>query len=62
MTTATKTRIFTPKEVASELCCSVDYVLSEIRRRRLSPVLRINQRVIRIPEATLESYRRSHTA
>jgi excisionase family DNA binding protein len=55
-------KFLSPKEAASELGCHVDFIRSEIRRRRMTPVHRVNQRVIRIPMATFEAYRRSRVA
>jgi excisionase family DNA binding protein len=46
----------TPKEVARHLACSTDYVLKEIRRGKLKPILRVNPRVIRIPISTYQKY------
>lgn len=45
-----------PKEAAARLRCGVDWVQSEIRRRRLAPVTRLNARVILIPPQTLQAY------
>ena len=50
-------KTFTPKEVASVLGCHIDFVRAEIKFRRMHPVYRVNKRVIRIPETTLEKYR-----
>jgi excisionase family DNA binding protein len=52
-----ETKTLTPKEVAGVLGCHVDFVLKEIKLRRMRPVFRVNQRVIRIPESTVEKYR-----
>ena len=46
-----------PKQAASEIGCSVRFILAEVRRRRIRPVYRFNKRVIVIPQGALDSYR-----
>lgn len=59
---ANKSKQLTPNQVAIDLGCSVKTVLSEIRRRRMRPVLHLNKRVILIPEETLFAYKRERLA
>lgn len=59
---STGNKDLTPKEAAAELGCHVDFVRSQIRARALSPVVKINQRVIRIPVETLRRYKQQRTA
>lgn len=45
-----------PKEIAQMLNCSVDFVLEEIRRKRLAPAVRLNSRVIWVRRSVVERY------
>ena len=47
-----------PKEVAAQLRLSTRTVLQRIRDGQLGPVHRINQRVIRIPQSSVNDYLR----
>lgn len=50
-----------PKEIARELNCSVDFVLEEIRRCRLAPVVRLNRRVIWVRRSVVDNYIKAKT-
>lgn len=56
-----QTKMLSPKEVAGQLGCHVDFILSEIRVRHITPVLIVNKRVIRIPVTTIEAYKKKLT-
>jgi len=54
-------RTIKPKEAARHLRCATAFILSEIRAGALAPVMRINSRVILIPEETFTRYTKGKT-
>lgn len=54
-------RAIKPKDAARELRCTTAFILREIRAGILSPVVRVNARVILIPEETFVRYTRLKT-
>ncbi len=47
---------YSPAEAAKELGVSKVTVLNLIKNNKIDPIYRVNQRVIQIPQSTLESF------
>jgi excisionase family DNA binding protein len=56
MTTPAAPRHLSPKEAAQQLGLSTRTVLKRVAEGRISPVFRINTRVIRIPQEAVDRY------